>query len=123
MPNSERVDHKRGLNKRREHRHTLALDTEVHFSEWMLEGMFRCQTENISLGGTYLPAQDLPISQETDVELIFHAGTEERKSYHLRAEVVRTDDEGAGLRFPELDSQESLAFRRFLLEAKIAARH
>jgi hypothetical protein len=123
MPNTKGIDSKRGENKRRDHRHTLVLDTEVHFSEWMLEGMFRCQTENIGLGGTYLPAQDLPISQETDVELVFYAGTEEHKSYHLRAEVVRTDDQGAGLRFPELGTQESLAFRRFLLEAKIAARH
>lgn len=123
MPTRKRVDHQRGENKRREHRHTLILDTEVHFREWMLEGMFRCQTENIGLGGTFLPAQNLPISTDTNVELVFHAHTDTPKSYQLQAEVVRTNAGGAGLRFPQMDGQQALAFRRFLLEAKIAASH
>lgn len=124
MPASKVVHHLRGeSNKRREHRHTLVLDTEVHFSEWMLEGMFRCHTENIGLGGAFLPAQNLPISEDTSVELVFHAQTKTPTSYQLHAQVVRTSDGGAGLCFPQLERDQALAFRRFLLEAKIAARH
>jgi hypothetical protein len=123
MTDNKPVNQGRDKNKRREYRHTLVLDTEVHFREWMMEGMFRCQTQNIGLGGTYLPAQELPISHETAVELVFHAGTNEDKSYQLRAEVVRTDDAGAGLRFLDLTPHALRAFRRFLLEAKIAAHH
>ena len=109
--------------KRSEHRHTLRLATEVHFNERPLEGMFRCQTENIGLFGAFLPADDLPLARKADVELVFHAVTKPNpKQYRLQAEVVRTADGGAGLRFADLDPQELKQFRRFLLEAKIAAR-
>lgn len=109
--------------KRREHRHTLHLSTEVHFNERPLEGMFRCRTENIGLTGAFLPADDLPLAQRAGVELVFHAVTKpDPKQYHVHAEVVRTAAGGAGLRFAPLASDELKEFRRFLLEAKIAAR-
>lgn len=109
--------------KRREHRHTLHLTTEVHFSDRPLEGMFRCRTKNIGLSGAFLPADDLPLAPKADVELVFHAETKHAPAqYHLHAEVVRTDSGGAGLRFTPIDPQELKQFRRFLLEAKIAAR-
>jgi len=112
------------LEKRREHRHTLHLATEVHFKEPRLEGMFRCRTENIGLTGALLPADDLPLVQKADVELVFQAVTKPVPTqYHVQAEVVRTGAGGAGLRFKPLDPQELKQFRRFLLEAKIAARH
>ena len=101
----------------------MRLTTEVHLNEQPLEGMFRCRTENIGLTGAFLPADDLPLIPESDVELVFHAVTKPApKQYRLHAEVVRTADGGAGLRFTELDPQAQKQFRRFLLEAKIAAR-
>jgi c-di-GMP-binding flagellar brake protein YcgR len=109
--------------KRREHRHTLRLTTEVHLNEQPLEGMFRCRTENIGLTGAFLPSDDLPLVQKSDVELVLHAVTKSAPTqYHIHAEVVRTTNGGAGLRFTQLDPQEQKKFRRFLLEAKIAAR-
>lgn len=109
--------------KRREHRHTLRLATEVHFNEQPLAGMFRCRTENIGLTGAFLPAHDLPLTPESDVELVLHAVTKPvPQKYQIRAEVVRTAESGAGLRFADLDPEQQKQFRRFLLEAKIAAR-
>jgi hypothetical protein len=109
--------------KRTEHRHTLALDAEVHFCERPLEGMFRCRTQNIGLGGAFLPADHMPLGRAADVELVLHASTRpDPKRYHIQARVVRTVDNGAGLCFSALDSRELKRFRRFLLEAKVAAR-
>ncbi len=50
-----REKEKQNTEKREDHRHTLALDTEVHFSEQNVEGMFRCRTKDIGLHGAFLP--------------------------------------------------------------------
>lgn len=111
-------------DQRRAYRHTLALDTEVHCRESSLQGMFRCRTENIGMGGAFLPAGDMLLEKAVDVELVFHvATTPVPMEYRIRAQVVRTSEAGAGVSFPPLDRERQRQFRRFLLEAKVAARH
>ena len=110
--------------KRVDHRHTLALDTEVHYMEQNVEGMFRCRTTNIGLQGVFLPSKALPIDSTMDVELVFMARSDSTPGqYRLQAQVVRTTDKGAGLVFSKLDSEQQQDFRRFLFKAKVAARH
>lgn len=114
-----------GRNEQRlDHRHTLALDTEVHFHEQHVEGMFRCRTSNIGLRGAFLPAEHLPIDSTTDIDLVFHATTQpERKKYCMNAKIVHISGDGAGVMFCPVDDQQLTNFRRFLLKAKVAARH
>ena len=119
-----REKEKQNTEKREDHRHTLALDTEVHFSEQNVEGMFRCRTKDIGLHGAFLPSKVMPIDSKTDVELVFQAPTHPvPKQYRLQAQVVRTSDNGAGLVFSRLDHDQQQDFRRFLFKAKVAARH
>lgn len=111
-------------DQRKTYRHTLALDTEVHCHESSLQAMFRCRTENIGMGGAFLPASELLLEKAVDVELVFHIpATPAPKEYRIQAQVVRTSDAGAGLSFSPLDRERLQQFRRFLLEAKVAARH
>ncbi len=111
-------------DQRKAYRHTLALDTEVHCHESSLLGMFRCRTENIGMGGAFLAAGELLLEKAADVELVFHVpATPTPKEYRIQAQVVRTSAAGAGLSFPPLDRERQRQFRRFLLEAKVAARH
>jgi PilZ domain len=110
-------------DKRLDHRHTLALDTEVHFSEPHVNGMFRCRTSNIGLSGAFLPSEKMPITSKTDIELVFHARTQPTpKQYAISAKVVRSAKDGAALAFCPRDEQQVQDFRRFLFEAKVAAR-
>jgi hypothetical protein len=115
---------KKEQDKRKQHRHTLALDAEVHFREQGVKGMFRCHTRNIGLGGVFLSTKRAPIQGKTRIELVFFARTHLTPLRHrLRARVVRTANDGVALGFPELDADQQQAFRRFLLRAKVAARH
>jgi hypothetical protein len=115
---------KRNMEQRGEHRHTLALDTEVYFQESHLDGMVRCRSKNIGLGGVFLPTDSLPITDHAQVELVFLAGTRPvPRQYRMQAEGVRTTEQGAALSFAPLDEEQSRSFRHFLLRAKIAARH
>ncbi len=110
--------------KRGDFRHTLALETEVHFHEQNIAGMFRCRTKDIGLNGTYIPSKAMPISSDMDVELVFVAHSRTTpKRYRLKAQVVRSSDSGAGLVFPKLNGDQQQDFRRFLFRAKVAARH
>lgn len=110
--------------KRGDFRHTLALETEVHFHEQDIAGMFRCRTKNIGLNGAYIPSKAMPINSDMDVELVFVARSHVTpKRYRLKAQVVRSTDHGAGLVFPKLSGDEQQDFRRFLFRAKVAARH
>ena len=110
--------------KRVDFRHTLALDTEVHFHEQNIAGMFRCRTKNIGLNGTYIPSKAMVINSDMDVELVFVANSHSTpRQYRLKAQVVRSSDSGAGLVFPKLDNDQQQEFRRFLFRAKVAARH
>ena len=112
------------LEKRVDFRHTLALETEVHFHEQNVAGMFRCRSKNIGLNGVYLPTSATPISSDMDVELVFLVNSlTTPKRYRLKAQVVRSSDNGAGLAFPRLDNDQQQNFRRFLFCAKVAARH
>ena len=111
-------------DKRQAHRHTLVLDTEVHFHEQHVEGMFRCRTANIGLAGAFLPAENMPITGNTDIELVFHAQTRLKpKKYRMSAKVVRIAKDGTGIIFHPLDEKQMQDFRRFLFKAKVAARH
>lgn len=121
---SKKERESRLAEKRGDHRHTLALDTEVHFHEQNVAGMFRCRTKNIGLQGAFLPSKSMPIDSKMDVELVFLARTRSTpKQYRLQAQVVRTSDNGAGLIFPKLNNDQQQDFRRFLFRAKVAARH
>lgn len=110
-------------DKRLTGRHTMALDTEVHFQEQYVKGMFRCRTGNIGSSGVFLPSEKMPIISKTDIELVFYAhsrfGSEQ---YRINARVVRTSADGAALVFClDDDDEEKLRdFRRFLREAKVA---
>lgn len=110
-------------DKRSDHRHTLELDTEVHFRERSLKGMFRCCTSNIGLRGAFFTAKNLPITSNTEIDLVFHARTRPQpKCYRLCAKVVRLQDNGAALIFFPDNEDQVRDFRRFLLKAKVAAR-
>lgn len=110
-------------DKRVAHRHTLALDTEVHFHEPFVKGVFRCRTSNIGLQGAFLPAENMPITSKTDVELVFYARTRSKpKHYCINAKVVRTAADGAALVFCPDDEKQVQDFRRFLFKAKVASR-
>ena len=108
-------------DKRRTHRHTLALDADVHFREPSVNGMFRCRTGNIGLNGVFLPSENMPITSETAVELVFHSSSSATSSkYAINAKVVRNTADGAGLVFCPEDEQQVQGLRRFLLKAKVA---
>ncbi len=110
--------------KRGDFRHTLALETEVHFHEQNIAGMFRCRTKNIGLKGACLPSNATPINPNMDVELVFVAYSRATpKRYRLKAQVVHSTNSGTGLAFPKLNSDQLRDFRRFLFRAKVAARH
>jgi len=110
--------------KRVDFRHTLALETEVHFHEQNITGMFRCRTRNIGLNGTYIPTKATPINSAMVVELVFVANSHSTpRQYRLKAQVVRSTDDGAGMVFPKLNYDQQQEFRRFLFRAKVAARH
>ncbi len=110
-------------DKRLAHRHTLELDTEVHFHEQYVKGMFRCRTGNIGLNGVFLPSEKMPIISKTDIELVFHAHTRaDPMQYRISAKVVRTAADGAALIFCPEDEQQIQEFRHFLLKAKVASR-
>lgn len=111
----------KNTEQRADHRHTLALDAVVHFREQYVEGMFRCQTGNIGLHGVFLPSQDIPINDQTDVELVLLANTRSEPEQHrLKAKVMRASSDGAALSFPGLDDLQVRDFRHFLLKAKVA---
>jgi len=108
--------------KRVDDRHPLELDTEVHFQEQFLTGMFRCRTSNIGLHGVYLPAKNLPINDKTSIDLVFLARTHpEPQQFRLSAKLIRLEKEGAALSFSPTDEKQAQNFRRFLLHAKVAA--
>jgi len=109
--------------QRMTYRHSLALETEVHCNGSSVQAMFRCRTQNIGIGGVFLPASELPLEPSVDVELVFHLSSNQAREFRMRAQVVRTTEEGAGLRFPALDRESQRQFRLFLMEAKVAARH
>ncbi|HHI92969.1 MAG TPA: PilZ domain-containing protein [Gammaproteobacteria bacterium] len=110
-------------DKRRTDRHTLALDTEVHFHEQSVKGMFRCRTGNIGLDGVFLPSEQMPIISKTNIELVFHAHAQpDSKQYRIAAKVVRTAADGAALVFCPEDDQQVQGLRHFLLKAKVASR-
>lgn len=120
---SEKTCAKQAQDKRAEHRHTLELDTEVHFREKSLNGMFRCRSSNIGLQGAFFPAQNLPITDKTEIDLVFHARTRTQPIYYrLGAKLVRLQDHGVALVFCPGDEEQGRDFRHFLLRAKIAAR-
>ena len=118
---SKQPEQPTAADKRLAHRHTLALDTEVHFHEQFVNGMFRCRTSNIGLKGVFLPAENMPLTRKSDVELVFHAQSQ-AKRYCMNAKVVRTSDEGAALKFYPCDEKQIQDFRRFLFKAKVASR-
>jgi hypothetical protein len=110
-------------DKRLTHRHTLALETDVHFHEPSVNGMFRCHTSNIGLNGVFLPSKNMPITRKTDIELVFHVSNSVKSNeYSIGAKVVRIETDGAALVFCPEDEQEIQDLRRFLLRAKIANR-
>lgn len=120
---NKRGKEKPSHNKRIDHRHTLELDTEVHFREQALKGMFRCSTSNIGLQGAFFPAKNLPITYKTEIDLVFHACTKpNEKQYRLCARLVRLQENGAAMIFCPDDAAQAQDFRRFLLKAKVAAR-
>jgi len=64
------------------------------------------------------------INSDMDVELVFVANSHSTpKRYRLKAQVVRSSDNGAGLVFPKLNKAQQQEFRRFIFRAKVAARH
>jgi len=110
-------------DKRLTDRHTLVLDTEVHFREQYVKGMFRCRTGNIGLSGVFLPSKEMPIISKTDIELVFYVHTRfDPDQYRINAKVVRIATEGAALVFCPEDEQQIPELRRFLLKAKVASR-
>lgn len=114
---------KRQQDKRSDHRHTLELDTEIHFNEQSLNGMFRCRTSNIGLQGAFISAKDLPITTKTEIDLVFHARTRPvPKRYRMSAKLVRLDEGGAAMAFCSGNQDQLQDFRRFLFKAKVAAR-
>jgi len=115
-------------DKRKAHRHTLTLETEVHFVEQEVLGMFRCHTQNIGLNGAFLPSGVLPVESSMLVEVVFKSVINPRvarhhREYRLQAQVVHSSEVGAGLEFKMLDREHMKDFRRFLFKAKVAARH
>lgn len=117
---SKTADSLKKPDKRRTHRHTLVLDTDVHFHEPSLKGMFRCHTGNIGLNGVFLPSENMPITSKTDVELVFHSqGTARSAEYSINARVVRNAADGAALVFCPEDEQQIQGLRKFLLKAKV----
>lgn len=114
--------------KRGDHRHTLALDTEVHIVQRDAREMFRCRTQNIGLTGAFLSSDGIPVESSMDVELVFKSKVKAKvnknhKQYRLQAQVIHTSDEGAGLAFKIANQEQQQDFRRFLFKAKVAARH
>ncbi|MCF6338598.1 MAG: PilZ domain-containing protein [Gammaproteobacteria bacterium] len=121
--NTKRAGRPETEDKRLAHRHTLELDTEVHFHEQYVKGMFRCRTGNIGLNGVFLPSEKMPIISKTDIELVFHAHAGADPAQHrISAKVVRTAADGAALVFCPKDEQQIQEFRHFLLKAKVASR-
>lgn len=113
--------------KRKDHRHTLSLDTEVHLVKQEVEGMFRCCTRNIGLHGAFIPSAALPVESSMFVEVVFKSKEKQKPcmtpgQYRLQAQVIHTSNLGAGLVFKIVDTAQQRDFRRFLYKAKLAER-
>jgi len=108
-------------DKRMAHRYALALDTEVHFYEPVVKGMFRCRTSNIGLSGVFLPSDKMPITSKTDIKLVFRVRPQSKSNkYSISAKVVRNAADGAALVFCPTDEKQIQDLHHFLLKAKTA---
>lgn len=117
------------LRNRGDHRHTLALDTEVYIVGQDVEGVLQCRTQNIGLSGAFLTSKAIPVKSSRHVEVVFKSKAKVKlhkknhRQYRLQAQVVHTSDQGTGLAFKMVDQEQQQDFRRFLFKAKVAARH
>ena len=67
-----------------------------------------CEILDIGLGGVYIATKGTALSEGTEVELNFQLNTEENTEQTIRAKVVRSYSDGAGLMFRDFDA---VAFR------------
>ncbi len=110
-----------GMERRLEPRHSLRLGVEVRFAEGGADGMLRCHSGNVCLGGIYLDARALPLEEDLQVELVLAAGAACTTRPRLPARVVRNDGQGCALVFALPDAQNAQALARLLQQAKGAA--
>ena len=106
--------------KRADHRHTLQLESEIHFRERALKGMFRCSTSNVGLRGAFFMAENLPIVHQNEIDVVFHAKSEP-EHYRVCAKLVRLQEGGGAVVFCHASEDHKTEFRRFLFKAKVAA--
>ena len=77
-------------------RKPLVLSVEVYgFDEYL----GRTQTRDINLNGAFIESCSRELHQNDMLELHFHVHDNERNPLRLRATVIRSTDEGAGVRF------------------------
>lgn len=76
-------------------------------------GMLRCETRNISLEGMFVETGNISIPMYVPVEAVFITNHDDKIHTHrLQAHVVRSESDGVGLMFQEVD----MASFRFLRE-------
>lgn len=91
------------MEKRWSERKPLNVGVDVYQQGELLDS---CFSRDIGLGGTFLgigPA--IPLQQDSDVELVFHLGSEEQNARHkISARVTRVSEEGVGFKFRDFDT-------------------
>ncbi|MFC1748484.1 PilZ domain-containing protein [Pseudomonadota bacterium] len=74
-----------------------------------------CRTRDISLSGAYVEVQQLQPASDTPIDLVFKFGEiGSFTKYRVPAKVVRTDGEGVGIMFKDVDVSSFRSLREVL---------
>lgn len=95
------------VDRRRCIRKSLVLSVEVYSLD---EHLGRTQTRDINLNGAFIESCSRELYPNDMLELHFHVHDSEQSPLCLKAEVIRSSDEGVGVRFDYGDQE----YRRLL---------
>jgi len=74
-----------------------------------------CSTRDISLNGAYIEVKQLQPDADSKVDLVFRLGQPgEYTRYRVPGKVVRSDGEGIGVMFDEVDASSFRSLREIL---------
>jgi len=105
---------KKRIERRKNSRNSLKQDSELTLSK---EAVYKGTTKNVSFSGVYMycpDTQSIPIG-ETGVFKIFIKSQQETEIISFMCQVIRTDDEGVGLKFIDIDLEGYQKFKNLML--------
>jgi len=101
-----------------ERRKNARIPFETSMGLWSLkegsQGIYCDRTRDISLKSVYCYSNvNLPVGTPCDIEL-YVRDSNSRFVLFIKGQVIRTDDEGMGIRFEEMDIDSFLCLKRLL---------